>query len=85
MARKSRFWADISPMLRAGPTACDARLALSMATRTSVSLPPANLITRASGSRLPKGVTPLKMKLARPSQKLRWLKIALIVVGVFRG
>jgi len=39
----------------------------------------------AEGSRGPNGFRPLKMLLARPSQKLRKLKTALITVGVLRG
>ena len=40
---------------------------------------------RAFGSRRPKGLTPLKTYSARPSQKLRKLKTALMTVGVLRG
>src|SRR5471032_3183087 len=39
----------------------------------------------AETSRGQNGLRPLKMLLARPSQKLRKLKIALIIVGVLRG
>jgi hypothetical protein len=41
--------------------------------------------TLAPGLRGPNGSTPLKMLLARPSQKLRKLKTALIIVGALRG
>ncbi len=50
---------------------------------------PSVVNTRAVGSatiaRRPNGLTPLKVLLARPSQKLRKLKTALMLDGVLRG
>ena len=76
---------DISTGLPGGPSACEASEELAMLTAT-LSIPPAALTspTRASGSRAPKGSTPLKSFCARPSQKLRKLKTALITDGVLR-
>ena len=62
----------ISKSLKAGPTACDARLALGNAIDTGTKLPSGRASsTRASTSRLPNGLLPLNTLLARPSQKLR--------------
>src|SRR3954463_15338600 len=78
--------ADISKLLSAGPTACDAALAFFNAIRIADTCPVASVTqTRASGSRRPNGVLPLNSLLARPSQKLRKLKAELIVVGALRG
>ena len=58
-----------------------------MRTRTGARPPPPSRSsnTTAPGSASPKGLTPLNMSLARPSQKLRWLNTALITVGVLRA
>jgi len=76
---------DISTSLPGGPTACDASEELFRLTVTR-SAPPAALTcaTLAPVSREPNGLTPLKSFWARPSQKLRWLKTALMFEGVFR-
>src|SRR5207247_6642164 len=67
-------------------TACEARLAGAIATATGTTLPSAcTWSTRAFGFLGPKASTPLKMALARPSQKLRKVNIALIIVGTLRG
>src|SRR5262245_46720598 len=76
---------DISFVLSGGPTACDARLELRRRTRCDVRCPSRQETTRAAVSRGPKGSTPLNTLLARPSQKLRKLNTALIMVGVLRG
>ena len=63
---------DISRLLRAGPFACDAALAFSIRTGTSVGVPPGP--TRAIwtvGSSRPIGFAALYSLRARPSQKLR--------------
>src|SRR5438132_1173515 len=76
-----------SAKLLAGTAAAsEARLAGKIATETGTTLPSAcTWSTRAFGFLGPVASTPLKMALARPSQKLRKVKIALIIVGVFRG
>src|SRR3954453_1315986 len=83
---------DISRSLPGGPTACDARLASGITTIIGVRLPALsatrtllNGSTPALGSRRPNGLRPLKTLFARPSQKLRKLNIALIIVGGLRG
>ena len=77
---------DISVSLAVGPTACDASAAFSRSS-TSGAMEPSACRTRilALGSRRPKGLTPLKWLFARPSQKDRNWKMALIMVGVLRG
>jgi hypothetical protein len=50
----------------------------------SSSLPSTTCATLALGSRIPNGLTPLNSFCARPSQKLRKLKTALITEGAFR-
>ena len=65
---------DISTLLFGGPTAWDARLELVMLTRF-----PSVLLAV-----LPNGLKPLKLWLARPSQKLSRLKTALIIDGTLR-
>jgi hypothetical protein len=86
--------ADISNGLSTGPTACEASDALSSSTNAFASffLPLARATKPAvwgpccgDGSRAPNGLRPLNSCCARPSQKLRKLKTALITVGVFRG
>src|SRR5438445_2140005 len=86
---------DISKSLSGGPTACDAREELFNANSgcepsirlTSCGAWPgaATRRTLAPGSRFPMGSTPLNSFRARPSQKLRKLNTALIIVGVLRG
>ena len=77
--------ADISTSLRIGPTDCDAALALTSAIETGSTLPLACVTQMcALGSCGPTGDWPLNTLLARPSQKLRKLNAALIVVGAFR-
>src|SRR3989442_6541049 len=86
---------DISKSLSGGPTACDAREELFNANSgcepsirlTSCGASPraATRRTLAPGSRFPMGSTPLNSFRARPSQKLRKLNTALIIVGVLRG
>src|SRR5712691_9522568 len=51
---------------------------------TCVIAVPSNDQTLAPASISPNGLTPLKNRLARPSQKLRLLKTALMMVGVLR-
>src|SRR5262249_26629793 len=96
---KSRPKNDISKSLSGGPSACEAAdmnvaricvntggLFVNESTVTVVAFGPAgDFTTIALGSRAPKGFTPLNSNLARPSQKLRRLKTALMVVGVLRG
>ena len=77
---------DISKLLSPGPTAWEASEAKRICTGRVVNLPlPPRVMIRASRSVRPKGVAPLRWKLARPSQKLWRLKTALIIVGVLRG
>src|SRR5262249_28722636 len=76
---------DISIGLSGGPTDWDAALALSIRTATGTTDPSAwTCSTRALGSRGPTGFTPLNKNAARPSQKVRKLKMALMAVGVLR-
>src|SRR5262249_60989312 len=75
---------DASPPLSGGPTACDARLAFARRPCTGTGVPPDTISTIAFASFGPAGLTPLKTLLARPSQKLRKLKIALTAEGVLR-
>src|SRR5262245_37124016 len=75
---------DISTGLFGGPTACEARLAFLRAIVTGAGMPPLTSRTWAAGSVGPAGFTPLKTLLARPSQKLRKLKMALMLKGVLR-
>src|SRR5262245_20163357 len=56
-----------------------------MSTLTNAGIPSVTFTMRAVGSRSPIGFTPLNESRARPSQKLRWLNTALIIVGVLRG
>src|SRR4051812_20393500 len=76
---------DISTGLPGGPSACEANEEFGRLMAT-LSTPPEPLTwpMRASASRDPKGLTPLKSFCARPSQKLRKLKTALITDGVLR-
>ena len=82
---KLRPLADISTELFGGPTACEASEALVSTTPTRAVVPAAgsNRSTFAFGSRVPNGLTPLNSNWARPFQKLRWLKTALMTEGVF--
>src|SRR5215467_12073222 len=84
---KMRVSADISNGLKGGPTDCEASEEFGRLTRTFCggSVESGDLSTKALGSREPKGLTPLKSFLARPSQKLRKLNTALTLVGVLRG
>src|SRR5215467_5538286 len=75
---------DISVPLLGGPTDCEARLECWIRSLTGVSTPAVSNTTLAFGSELPNGVNTLNTSLARPSQKLRTLKTALITVGVLR-
>ena len=76
--------ADISTSFRTGPTAWDAGLAFAIWMLTCAGIPlELTCQTRAPLSRLPNGFTPLNSGWARPFQKLRWLKTALITDGVF--
>src|SRR5262249_5647842 len=82
---QSRPAADISVLLFGGPTACDAVLALFSSTATWLTSPRSLATsTRAPASAAPNGLRPLNMLFARPSQKLRTLKTALIADGVLR-
>src|SRR5574341_1617689 len=77
---------DISNGLPGGPTAWEARLDSGMRMRCLVSVPVASgSQMHKFGSASPKGLQPLKMLSARPSQKLLKLYTALITVGAFRG
>ena len=75
MFGKMRPSHDISNGLPGGPTACEARLenGIEMRVGWGVVLPSTFLKMTAFGSRSPNGFTPLKLLLARPSQKLRKL------------
>src|SRR4051794_22197029 len=77
--------ADISTALPGGATAWEASAEFVRLTATW-STPPAVLTcpTRAAVSRAPNGLTPLKSLCARPSQKLRALKTALMTDGELR-
>src|SRR5262249_18444715 len=75
----------ISNLLSGGPTACEASDENGMRRRSSPRTPPTKDFTRASGSRKPSGLRPLKNGSARPSQKFRRLKTAFTTVGVLRG
>ncbi len=77
---------DISKSLPGGPTACEARELNGIITRIRL-LAKVELVmvTRAFVSSIPKGFTPLKNRLARPSQKLRRLNTAPMAEGVFLG
>src|SRR3954471_10338390 len=76
---------DISVGLPGGPTACEASDAFVMSTCTCETVPVASALpTVAAVLREPNGSTPLKSFCARPSQKLRKLKTALITDGVLR-
>src|SRR3954451_20851875 len=85
MSDSERPSEDISTSLPGGPSACEASDEFGMLTAT-LSTPPEALTapTRASASREPNGLTPLNSFCARPSQKLRWLKTALMTDGVLR-
>src|SRR5260370_29854539 len=67
------------------PAATEARLEFVMRTNTGVTVPLMISWSLWVRSRNPKGFTPLKMKLAFPSQRLSKLKTALIIVGAFLG
>src|SRR3954468_8050065 len=85
MSDRLRPNVDISTSLPGGPSACEASDEFGMSTWT-LSTPPEALTapTRASASRDPNGLTPLKSFCARPSQKLRKLNTALMTDGVLR-
>src|SRR3954471_15228256 len=85
MSDRLRPSEDISTSLPGGPSACEASDEFGMLTLI-LSTPPEALTapTRASASREPNGLTPLKSFCARPSQKLRKLNTALIADGVLR-
>src|SRR3954464_5664336 len=85
MSDSVRPFEDISTGLPGGPTACEASDAFVMSTWTGVTVPVASALpTVAVVSREPNGSTPLKSFCARPSQKLRKLKTALMTDGVLR-
>src|SRR6185436_6359592 len=85
MSDSVRPFEDISTGLPGGPTACDASEAFVILTGTWSTPPEAfTLPTVAAVSRSPNGLTPLKSFCARPSQKLRKLKTALMTDGVLR-
>src|SRR4051794_30680671 len=85
MSDSVRPFEDISTGLPGGPTACEASDAFVLSTWTGVTLPVASALpTVAAVSREPNGATPLKSFCARPSQKLRKLKTALMTDGVLR-
>src|SRR3954471_16737234 len=67
-----------------GPTACDARLERSRRTTSGATVAPLTARTDARASAPPNGVTALKMLFARPSQKFRRLKTALMTLGALR-
>src|SRR5205085_1597279 len=75
---------DISAVFMGGPTACDARLALLIATASRTSSPLRDTTAFSAVSEAPNGVRPVKRRLARPSQKLRVLKTALMTDGELR-
>src|SRR4051812_13892865 len=85
MSDSVRPSADISTGLPGGPSAWEASDEFGRLTAT-LSTPPEPLAwpMRASGSRVPNGLTPLNSFCARPSQKLRKLKTALSADGVLR-
>src|SRR3954462_3062198 len=85
MSDSERPAVDISTSLPGGPSACEASDEFGMLTLI-LSTPPEALTapTRAATSREPNGLTPLKSFCARPSQKLRKLKTALMTDGVLR-
>src|SRR5262249_25396187 len=85
MSGKVRPAHDISFALSGGPTACDSRPAKSMLIVVAAGPLPRFSNTHAAVSRAPNGLTLLKRFCARLSQKLRFLNIALIIVGVLRG
>src|SRR5882672_3593853 len=80
MSRRVRPSEDISTLLPGGPTAWEAREALSSvpAVETSEGVAPSQLRILALGSRLPNGLTPLKWFCARPSQTLAKLLAAVV-------
>src|SRR3954447_3996484 len=71
---------------QSGPRTCGIPLTIehSAVSETSSSLPLRTSATRAARSRTPNGSTPLNSFWARPSQKLRKLKTALITEGALR-
>src|SRR5919198_4786440 len=82
---KMRPSADISVGLLGGPTAWDAAEELGMLILTADRLPRESAAAAlALTSREPNGLTPLKSFWARPSQKLRKLNTALMLLGVLR-
>src|SRR6476620_1208534 len=85
MSDSVRPFEDISTGLPGGPTACEASEAFVIVTGT-LSTPPEAFTspTVAALSRVPNGLTPLNSFCARPSQKLRKLKTALMTDGVLR-
>src|SRR3954468_9723147 len=85
MSDSVRPSADISTGLPGGPVDWDAsdefeRLTVTLSTAPAGAARP----TRASGARVPNGLTPLKSFWALPSQNWRKLKTALIAVGALR-
>src|SRR5690349_15219453 len=89
MSAKRRPAQDISLPLSGGPTACEAALMFGSWSACRAGAPPGATRTRAVGSpamlAAPNGSTPLKVLLARPSQKLRRMNTALMTLGVLRG
>src|SRR6185312_3258977 len=85
--RKSRPSADISTLLRIGPNDCEHRDEFCIATNAGPSLRVAGSPTSKWDclSRDPKGLAPLQVFCARPSQKLRKLNTASTTLGVLRG
>src|SRR5919202_2818854 len=69
-----------------GPRTCGTPLTIAQSAVSETSWPvsPATWPTLASGSRTPNGSTPLNSFCARPSQKLRKLKTALMTDGALR-
>jgi hypothetical protein len=89
MFGKARSPHDISRLDSGGPTACEARLESGRLREVSCKPPFCSTTRRLAGlfstSAWPNTPTPLKSFIARPSQKLRRLNTALIMVGVLRG
>src|ERR1043166_188145 len=84
--RKSRPSADISTLLRIGPSDCEHSAEFTMPTCAGPSFSPATSETSrcVDLSRAPKGLLPLQTFCARPSQKLRKLNTAFTALGVLR-
>src|SRR5919197_2417044 len=76
---------DISVGLFGGPTDCDAALPGLSCTATGCAMPLASVTNiTALGSVVPAMFTPLKISLARPSQKFRKLNAAPMTLGALR-